>query len=154
MSEPAPERLSAAGLTVFERGWLSSNNVLLTDPADPRAPAVLVDSGHCTHAAQTVALVARALGGRPLGRILNTHLHSDHCGGNARLQRALSNGYKIGQQGDSARGRFVYLWNEGHPGTVIEMAHLTEGRKRIFDAVRAAAVGWDGSDPVRRSWPT
>jgi len=86
MSEPAPERLSAAGLTVFERGWLSSNNVLLTDPADPRAPAVLVDSGHCTHAAQTVALVARALGGRPLGRILNTHLHSDHCGGNAALQ--------------------------------------------------------------------
>lgn len=72
----------------------------------------------------------------------------------ARLQHALANGYTVGQEGDSPRGRFVYLWNEGHPGTVIEMAHLTEGRKRIFDAVRAAAVGWDGSDPVRRSWPT
>lgn len=72
----------------------------------------------------------------------------------AKLQHALANGYTVGQEGDSPRGRFVYLWNEGHPGTVIEMAHLTEGRKRIFDAVRAAAVGWDGSDPVRRSWPT
>jgi len=76
------------GLTLLERGWLSSNNILLHDPADPAAPAVLVDSGHCTHAAQTVALVHHALAGRPLGRILNTHLHSDHCGGNAALQRA------------------------------------------------------------------
>jgi hypothetical protein len=42
-----------------------------------------------------------------------------------KLQRALSNGYSIGQQGDSPRGRFVYLWNEGHPGTIIEMAHNT-----------------------------
>jgi hypothetical protein len=70
------------------------------------------------------------------------------------LKRALSTGYTVGQQGDSARGRFVYLWNEGHPGTVIEMAHMTEARRRIFDAIRTAAVGWDGRDPIRRSWPT
>jgi hypothetical protein len=24
---------------------------------------------------------------------------------------------------------------------------------RIFDAVRRAAVGWDGSDPIRTGWP-
>jgi catechol 2,3-dioxygenase-like lactoylglutathione lyase family enzyme len=70
------------------------------------------------------------------------------------LTRALSAGYSIGQQGDSARGRFVYLWNEGHPGTVIEMAHMTGGRQRIFDGVRTAAVGWDGSEPIRRTWPS
>ena len=23
----------------------------------------------------------------------------------------------------------------------------------IFDAVREAAIGWDGSDPIRRDWP-
>jgi hypothetical protein len=23
---------------------------------------------------------------------------------------------------------------------------------RIFDAVREAAVGWDGNDPIRRDW--
>ncbi len=68
--------------------------------------------------------------------------------------RALATGYEIGQEGDSPRGRFVYFWNEGHPGTVIEMADLTPGRKRIFDGVRAAAQNWDGKDPVRRSWPT
>ena len=54
----------------------------------------------------------------------------------------------------SPRGRFVYFRNEGHPGTVIEMAHATPTRMRIFDAVRAAAAGWDGNDPVRRQWPS
>ncbi len=71
-------------MTIFERGWLSSNNILFNGPHD----AALVDAGYCSHAQQTVALVAAALDGKPLTRILNTHLHSDHCGGNAALQQA------------------------------------------------------------------
>jgi len=70
------------GVRVLERGWLSSNNILI----EGAGQAVLVDSGYCQHAAQTVALVAQALQGRPLDVLLNTHLHSDHCGGNAALQ--------------------------------------------------------------------
>lgn len=72
----------------------------------------------------------------------------------ARLNQALAQGYTIGQQGDSPRGRFVYLKDEGHPGTVIEMADMTVGRRRIFDGVRAAADGWDGRDPIRDEWPS
>jgi glyoxylase-like metal-dependent hydrolase (beta-lactamase superfamily II) len=72
-------------VTVLERGWLSSNNILLDDGEQQ---ASLVDSGHSRHAAQTVALVRQALRGRRLGRLFNTHLHSDHCGGNAALQAA------------------------------------------------------------------
>jgi glyoxylase-like metal-dependent hydrolase (beta-lactamase superfamily II) len=68
---------------VRERGWLSSNNVLLDDGDG----AALVDSGHSVHAPQTLALLHRRLGARPLRRLINTHLHSDHCGGNAALQR-------------------------------------------------------------------
>jgi len=71
-------------MRVLERGWLSSNNVLFLG----REQTALVDSGYLTHAAQTVALVAHGLQGRPLDRLLNTHLHSDHCGGNAALQHA------------------------------------------------------------------
>lgn len=71
-------------LRVFERGWLSSNNILLFDDTEA---ATLVDSGYVTHGAQTLALVRSALGGRRLARIVNTHLHSDHCGGNALLAR-------------------------------------------------------------------
>ena len=73
------------GITVFERGWLSSNNVLLHGEGEG---AVLVDSGHVRHAAQTVALVQSALRNEALATVVNTHLHSDHCGGNASLQRA------------------------------------------------------------------
>jgi len=72
------------GVTVFERGWLSSNNILFDDGT----VAALVDSGYATHAPQTVELVRRALDGRPLDLLVNTHLHSDHCGGNAALQAA------------------------------------------------------------------
>lgn len=78
-----------AGLTVLQRGWLSSNNILI-HAAQGEAGAVLVDTSHVDHAAQTVALVGHALNGERLGRIVNTHLHSDHCGGNAALQRAFS----------------------------------------------------------------
>ncbi len=77
------------GLTVLERGWLSSNNILI-HPSTGQAGALLVDTGHVNHAEQTLALVRRALAGQPLAGIVNTHLHSDHCGGNATLQRALS----------------------------------------------------------------
>lgn len=71
-------------LWVFERGWLSSNNVLFR--GNQEEPAAVVDTGYASHAKQTVALLESALGPSPLGRILNTHLHSDHCGGNAAIQ--------------------------------------------------------------------
>jgi glyoxylase-like metal-dependent hydrolase (beta-lactamase superfamily II) len=74
-------------IAVFERGWLSSNNILLHG-RDGEA-ATLIDSSHCLHAEQTVALLRQALHEQAtLGRIVNTHLHSDHCGGNAAVQRA------------------------------------------------------------------
>lgn len=80
------DALDRQGITVFERGWLSSNNILVR--GDAHHGATLVDTGYWTHAAQTVALVKHALAGAPLVRVLNTHLHSDHCGGNAALQQA------------------------------------------------------------------
>ena len=76
------QRLQIPGLQVFERGWLSANNILLTDDDS----ATLIDSGYVTHEAQTLALVQNALNGRSLDRLVNTHLHSDHCGGNNHLQ--------------------------------------------------------------------
>jgi len=73
-----------AGLTVFERGWLSSNNVLFAHGER----TAIVDTGYVSHAPQTLALAQRALGARALDLVVNTHLHSDHCGGNAALQAA------------------------------------------------------------------
>jgi glyoxylase-like metal-dependent hydrolase (beta-lactamase superfamily II) len=100
-SAPTPD------VTVFERGWLSSNNVLLH--GRPGEGATLVDSGHCLHAAQTVALVRHALrDGEALAAVVNTHLHSDHCGGNAALRRAFGMRIVI-PPGDAAA---VAAWDE------------------------------------------
>ena len=79
-----PSSLLPQDILVFERGWLSSNNILLLGQDN----TALVDSGYASHASQTVALVESALGARPLDQLINTHLHSDHCGGNAALQAA------------------------------------------------------------------
>ncbi len=77
-------RAAFQDLTLLERGWLSSNNIVLHGDG---GGAVLIDSSHCLHAEQTVALVSHALGPEPLARLVNTHLHSDHCGGNAAIQQ-------------------------------------------------------------------
>jgi len=71
-------------LRVLERGWLSANNVVLLDGAD----ATVIDSGYVSHADQTVALLREVLDGRRLTHLVNTHSHSDHIGGNARVQGA------------------------------------------------------------------
>ncbi len=71
-------------IRVLERGWLSSNNIVFHEGNE----ATLVDSGYLTHAGQTLALVDHALEGRTLTRLINTHSHSDHIGGNASVRRA------------------------------------------------------------------
>lgn len=84
---PAPNLASVFAplhLQVLQRDWLSSNQVVFHDPQ--AAGASVVDTGYSSHAPQTVALLETALQGRGLLHILNTHLHSDHCGGNHAIQ--------------------------------------------------------------------
>ncbi len=74
------------GIEVFERGWLSANNILHFGDDD----VSLVDTGFHAHQNLTLSLVRNTLDKHHLTRlskIINTHLHSDHCGGNAALMR-------------------------------------------------------------------
>ena len=66
-----------------QRSWLSANNIVFN-----QGRTAVVDTGYCTEAAATVQGVRQALHGQTLAHIVNTHLHSDHCGGNAALQAA------------------------------------------------------------------
>jgi len=99
------QTLIIPGLQVFERGWLSANNILLTDAHS----ATLIDSGYVTHDLQTLMLVQSALNGRTLDQLLNTHLHSDHCGGNAILQQHFPAMRTFIPPGES---KAVAVWNE------------------------------------------
>ena len=95
------------GIEVFERGWLSANNIFHFSDSD----VSLVDSGYCAHGSLTVELVRNALKKHALpglNKIVNTHLHSDHCGGNAALSKAFDCEILIPAAEDLA----VADWNE------------------------------------------
>jgi glyoxylase-like metal-dependent hydrolase (beta-lactamase superfamily II) len=87
MTDPSSPSLPDS-LIVLERGWLSSNCILGLDGDT----ATLIDSGYASHIGQTLHLVGYLLrhGGKPrrLSRLINTHVHSDHMGGNAALKAA------------------------------------------------------------------
>jgi len=65
---------------------LNCNQVVLLEKGEN----VLIDSGYCTHREQTLELLAGPLGldGEPLERLINTHCHTDHMGGNAAVASA------------------------------------------------------------------
>jgi len=135
-------------MRVFERGWLSSNNILFIGSKE----TALVDSGYKSHAAQTVALVQHALQGRTLDRLVNTHLHSDHCGGNAALQRT----YACHTAIPLAEADKVRTWNEDEltyaaTGQQCERFHfdatLAPGDVFQLGDITWQALGAPGHDP-------
>ena len=102
-----PNCVLPPGIEVFERGWLSANNIFHFSDSD----VSLVDSGYCTHGGLTVELVRSALKKHALpslNKIVNTHLHSDHCGGNAALAKTFDCEILIPVAEDQA----VADWNE------------------------------------------
>ncbi len=70
----------------------------------------------------------------------------------ALYDRALSLGYKVGHEGQigGEQGRFAYFDTESHPGTVIEISDISGPKGKFFEFVRQAAIGWDGSEPIRQ----
>ncbi|WP_062307621.1 MBL fold metallo-hydrolase [Polynucleobacter sinensis] len=96
------------GIEIFERGWLSANNIFLFGEQD----VSLVDSGYCAHQQLTLDLVINALKRHQLpqlDKVINTHLHSDHCGGNAMLLKKFGCDILIPVAEDLAVGS----WDEG-----------------------------------------
>jgi glyoxylase-like metal-dependent hydrolase (beta-lactamase superfamily II) len=141
--------LNLPGLQFFERGWLSANNILFTD-ADS---ATLIDSGYVTHQDQALALVQHALNKRPLDRLVNTHLHSDHCGGNAILQMHYPAMQTFIPPGES---KAVAVWNESalsyeSTGQLCPRFKF-DGLLQVGQLIRLANLDWQvmaapGHDP-------
>lgn len=145
------DALARHGITVLERGWLSSNNVLVR--GDANHAAAVVDTGYWSHAEQTVALLKHALGGAPLGRVLNTHLHSDHCGGNAAIQQAFGCAIDV----PAGEAEAVDHWDESRLTYRATGQHCPRfGRAGVLSApgqVQAGRWRWEviaspGHDPM------
>lgn len=113
-------------IRVIERGWLSANNIVFHEGA----AATLVDSGYVTHANETLTLLDTALAGRQLTRLVNTHSHSDHIGGNAAVRRA--HGCRILVPAGMAPA--VAGWDED--ALLLSLAHQ-QAEPFVFDATLA-----------------
>lgn len=124
-------------LRVIERGWLSANTVM----AETESGFTLVDTGYHTHTGLLDAALGHLLKGQPVHRVLNTHLHSDHCGGNAWLAQRYpgieisipgSMAQRVAQWSQSERlyaavGQTCPAFTYTHvhvPGDVLQMGNL------------------------------
>jgi glyoxylase-like metal-dependent hydrolase (beta-lactamase superfamily II) len=95
------------GIDIVERGWLSANTILHFGNDD----VSVVDTGYCAHQVLTLGLVENSLSKwqvSRLNKVINTHLHSDHCGGNAALEKV----YQAEIHIPLAEAEAVKDWNE------------------------------------------
>jgi glyoxylase-like metal-dependent hydrolase (beta-lactamase superfamily II) len=115
---------------VIERGWLSANNIVL----HAQDGATLVDSGYGSHVSQTLALIKHALRGKELARLVNTHCHSDHMGGNAAIRRA----YHCRTSIPEGEAPLIDRWDE--QALILAVADQRAERFRYDDTFRNGAV--------------
>ncbi len=47
-------------------------------------------------------------------------------------------------------GAVLYVDTGGGPGSIVEILQMSSGSDGLFAMIKAASVGWDGSDPVRK----
>ncbi|MDT3679146.1 MAG: MBL fold metallo-hydrolase [Burkholderiaceae bacterium] len=139
-----------ASLRFIQRDWLSSNQIVGIEGDE----ATVVDSGYAKHAGQTVALVKQVLDadGVHLVRVVNTHLHSDHCGGN----RALADAFGCSITIPHASADEVAAWDESILSFAATGQHCPrfahDATLRPGDTLRLGGLDWDvhaapGHDP-------
>ena len=65
--------------------------------------------------------------------------------------QSLARGLKVGHEGQigGEQGRFAYFDSAAHPGSVIEISDISGNKGRFFEHIKKAAIGWDGSEPIR-----
>jgi glyoxylase-like metal-dependent hydrolase (beta-lactamase superfamily II) len=129
---PAAASVLPRQVRVFVRDWLSSNNVLLKS----RTGHVLIDTGYGRHAPLTLALLEtpQGLSGEPLARLVNTHCHSDHMGGNAAVHARFGCAIALPE----AEAPLIDAWDE----TALLLAYADQRAERFSydEVIRAGAV--------------
>lgn len=67
------------------------------------------------------------------------------------VKKYITAGYEMAFEGTVAvGGRFSYVDTKKHLGCLVELIELTPVVKDLFMMIESGAIGWDGSDPIRR----
>jgi Glyoxalase/Bleomycin resistance protein/Dioxygenase superfamily len=68
----------------------------------------------------------------------------------AAVQSAQDAGWPVVWSGGETEGvRYAYVEPSGGPAPIIEISELNDATTGLGDFLRAAADGWDGTDPIR-----
>lgn len=70
----------------------------------------------------------------------------------ATLVGAEALGYRICQDGATARGRFVYLDHPDAPDDMLEITERSPARRAMQEMVAEAGRGWDGKTAIVTDW--
>jgi hypothetical protein len=72
------------------------------------------------------------------------------CDYDAEIAKFRSRGIKVAMEGELPLSRFAYLHTDtAFPGTMLELIEPQQIMLDLFATIAEAAIGWDGSDPVR-----
>lgn len=69
-------------------------------------------------------------------------------------ERARQRGMEAVMEGTLSRGKFAYLRHPAAPNMYVEIAESHPDRLKLFQRIKEAALGWDGSNPVRLGPPS
>lgn len=68
----------------------------------------------------------------------------------AQMAAARGAGIRVAIEGKLPVSRFAYLETDAlWPGTMVEIIEPQPAMLELFDTIKAASSGWDGSDPLR-----
>ena len=67
-------------------------------------------------------------------------------------QHLLSQGLEVVHEGQigGPQGRMAYFDAEHLIGTALEISELAGSKKQIFEYIKKASIGWNGSKPIRK----
>ena len=66
-------------------------------------------------------------------------------------QIAIASGASVLVEGKvGADGYVLYVDTGGGPGTIVEILQSATGTEGLFAMIKAASVGWDGAEPLRK----
>jgi len=134
--------------------WLNLND----SRASPEACGGVLGGVAVAYSGETmIELIVPGTTPSPYTRFLKQGRHGVHHIGtvatdyDAQMAAARAAGIAVVMEGELPLSRFAYLETDAlHPGTMVEIIDMRPPMIELFGTIKAASIGWDGKDPIRK----